>query len=61
MEFVPGKQNVFAYYLSRIPEQVMPTRAEMVEEQVLLLPNENVVNADSIACETQKDPVLKQV
>ena len=61
MEFVPGKQNVFADYLSRKPEQVMPTRAEMVEEQVLLLSNENVVNADSIACETRKDPVLKQL
>ena len=33
----------------------------MVEEQVLLFSNESVVNADSIACETRKDPVLKQV
>ena len=59
--YVPGKQNVFANYLSRTPEQVMPTCDEMVEEQVLLLSNENLVNADSIACETRKDPALKQV
>ena len=61
MEFVSGKQNVFADYLSRKPEMGSPSEVEMISEEVLQLVNENVVQAEAVASETKKDPVLVQV
>ena len=61
MEYVPGKQNTFADYLSRKPQAGQPSPDELVEEQVLYLTTENIVNAEAVARETRKDPVLSQV
>ena len=61
LEFVPGKQNIFADYLSRKPEAIHPSPAEMIQEEVLQLAAENILNADAVAAETRKDPVLSKV
>ena len=61
IEFVPGKQNMFADYLSRKAVAEKPSSCEQVEEQILRIVEESVVNGDCVAFETKKDPVLSKV
>lgn len=60
MEYVPGKDNVFADFMSRKPVQDAPSVDELVESQVLFIESE-VVSATTLATETSNDPVLKRV
>ena len=61
LAFVPGKNNIFADYLSRKPALETPSKVEIVEEQVLQLVVERVVNAEAVSYETERDPVLSKV
>lgn len=60
IEFIPGKENYCADYLSRSPVEGKPTIEEKETVQVLFT-QEEVIKADVVASETRKDPVLKKV
>ena len=53
-----ARKNVIADYLSRSSVTVSFSAAEEIEVDVLLLDAEGVVNADAIAAETKRDPIL---
>ena len=62
IQYLPGKENVLADFLSRKPMEGQPSTDEKVDVQVLFTETEHeVVNAATIVAETRKDPVLKKV
>ena len=62
IQYLEGKENVYADFLSRQPmENVPPSEEEMVEVQVLLIAGEGIVNAEMVKAETKNDPVLRKV
>eukprot|EP00117_Sycon_ciliatum_P015218 scpid18577/ scgid6200/ Retrotransposable element Tf2 155 kDa protein type 1 len=61
LEFVKGKENIFADYLSRKPTMNVPSVEESVTEEILHFETENILTADTVATETRKDPTLTQV
>ena len=53
IEFVPGKDNCFADFLSRNPVEEQPTTEEKETLQVLFT-QEGVINSDVVSVETKK-------
>ncbi|KXJ08001.1 Retrovirus-related Pol polyprotein from transposon 297 [Exaiptasia diaphana] len=58
IEFIPGKENNWADFLSRSPIEGKATSEEKETVQ-LLFTNEEVIKAEVVASETRKDPILK--
>ncbi|CAB4041554.1 Hypothetical predicted protein, partial [Paramuricea clavata] len=61
IEFISGKENVYADFLSRKPINIQPTPKEQVEVRVMFIAGEQIVNSTMVAMETKKDPVLSNV
>jgi Txe/YoeB family toxin of Txe-Axe toxin-antitoxin module len=61
IEFISGKQNVYADYLSRKPIHGQPTPAEQVEVKVMLVEGDEIINSKIMALETKKDQILSKV
>ncbi|CAB4007683.1 Retrovirus-related Pol poly from transposon [Paramuricea clavata] len=61
IEFISGKENVYADFLSRKPINIQPTPEEQVEVRVMFIEGEQIVNSTMVAMETKKDPVLSNV
>ncbi|PFX28231.1 Transposon Tf2-6 polyprotein [Stylophora pistillata] len=61
IEFIPGKENVYADFLSRKPIDAEPSSAEQVTVSVMLIEGDQFVNASVVAVETKKDPLLSKV
>jgi hypothetical protein len=61
IEFISGKENVYADFLSRKPINIQPTPEEQVEVRVMFIEGEQIVNSTMVAMETKKDPVLSKV
>lgn len=60
IEFIPGKENNCADFLSRSPIEGNASSEEKETVQVLFT-NEEVIKAEVVASETRKDPILKKV
>ena len=60
IEFVPGKDNCCADFLSQNPVEEQPTTEEKETVQVLFT-QEGVINSDVVSVETKRDPVLRKV
>lgn len=61
IEFIPGKENVYADFLSRKPIATEPSSAEQVTVNVMFIEGDQFVNASVVAMETKKDPLLSKV
>ena len=61
IEFISGKDNVYAEFLSRKPIKAEPSKAEQVTVNVMFIEGDQFVNATVGAMETQTDPVLSKV
>jgi len=61
IQYLPGKDNHCADYLSRNPIEGKPTSAEKVTVTVLFTHHDEIIKADVVAAETKKDPILKAV
>ena len=61
IEFIPGKQNVYAEFLSRRPIDADLSHEEQVAVNVMFIEGDQFVNASMIARETKKDSVLSKV
>ena len=61
IEFIPGKQNVYADFLSRRPIDADPSHDEQVTVNVMFIEGDQFVNASMVARETKKDSVLSKV
>ena len=61
IEFIPGKENVYADYLSRKPINGQPTPAEQVDVKIMFIEGEEIINSNMVEMETKKDPVLNKV
>lgn len=61
IEFVRGKDNVIADFLSRKPLTGEPSAQEIEEVSVLLTEENSIVNAAVVEKETENDYILKQV
>ncbi|XP_048586216.1 uncharacterized protein K02A2.6-like [Nematostella vectensis] len=61
IEFIPGKDNVFADFLSRKPVECEPSSEEQVTVNVMFIKEEQIVTASMVAMETKKDNVLRKV
>ncbi|CAB4032526.1 Hypothetical predicted protein, partial [Paramuricea clavata] len=61
IEFISGKENVYADFLSRKPINIQLTPEEQVEVRVMFIEGEQIVNSTMVAMETKKDPVLSKV
>ncbi|CAB4021716.1 Transposon Tf2-6 poly, partial [Paramuricea clavata] len=62
IEFISGKENVYADFLSRKPTNIQPTTPEeQVDVQVMFIEGEKIVNSTMVAMETKKDAVLSKV
>ena len=61
IEFIRGKDNVFADFLSRKPIKYKQSAAEQVAENVMFIEEDQFLNASLVAMETMRDPVLGKV
>ena len=62
MQYLAGKENVHADFLSRQPMQsVSPSEEETVTVQVLLIENDSIIKAAVVRAESAKDSVLAKV
>ena len=61
IEFIPGKQNVYADFLSRRPIDPDPSHEEQVTVTVMFIEGGQCVNASMVARETKEDSVLSKV
>ena len=61
IEFIPGKQNVYADFLSRRPIDADPSHEEQVTVNVMFIEGDQFVNASIVASETKRDSVLSKV
>ncbi|XP_015780595.1 PREDICTED: uncharacterized protein K02A2.6-like [Acropora digitifera] len=61
IEFIPGKQNVYADFLSRRPIDADPSDEEQVTVNVMFIEGDQFVNASIVASETKRDSVLSKV
>ena len=61
IEFIPGKQNVYADFLSRRPIDDEPSQEEQVTVNVMFIEGDQFVNASIVASETKRDSVLSKV
>ena len=61
IEFISGKDNVYADFLSRKPVKGEPSTAEQVTVKVIFIEGEQIVNSTMVAMETKKDKVLSRV
>jgi transposase InsO family protein len=61
IQYLPGKDNRCADYLSRNPIEGKPTVAEKVTVNVLFTHHDEIIRADVVAAETKKDQILRAV
>ena len=61
IEFISGKDNVFADFLSRKPVEYKQSAAEQVTVNVMLIEEDQFLNASVVTMETMSDPVLGKV
>lgn len=61
IEFIPGKQNVYADFLSRRPIDADSSDEEQVTVNVMFIEGDQFVNASIVASETKRDSVLSKV
>lgn len=61
IEFIAGKDNVFADYLSRKLVEAESSPGEHVNVQVMFIEGEQVIDSTMFATETRKDPILSKV
>ncbi|XP_065189626.1 uncharacterized protein K02A2.6-like [Sycon ciliatum] len=62
IKYLPGKENVYADFLSRQPcENISPSAEEMVTVRVLLVEEDTIIKADVVKSETARDPELSKV
>ena len=61
IEFIPGKQNVYADLLSRRPIDADPSHEEQVTVNVMFIEGDQFVNTSIVAGETKRDSVLSKV
>ena len=61
IEFIRGKDNVFADFLSRKPIKYKQSAAEQVTVNVMFIEEDQFLNASVVAMETMRDPVLGKV
>ena len=61
MQYIPGKQNVMADFMSRKPTSGESSREEMLDEAQAQLVEEEIIDGNTIISETKKDPVLSRV
>jgi len=61
IEYIAGKENTYADYLSRNPIESEPSPEEQVTVQVLFIEGEQIVDSSMITSETRRDPILSQV
>ena len=61
IEFISGKDNVFADFLSRKPIEYKQSAAEQVTVNVMFIEEDQFLNASVVARETTRDPVLGKV
>ena len=61
IEFIPGKQNVYADFLSRRPIDADPSHEEQVTVNFMFIEGDQFVNASIVASETKRDSVLSKV
>ena len=61
IEFIPGKQNVYADFLSRRPINADPSHEKQVTVNVMFIEGDQFVNASMVARETKKDLLLSKV
>ena len=60
IEYIVGKDNVFAGYLSRRPVQAESSPEEQVNVQIMFIEGEQVIDSTVVARETRKDPILSK-
>ena len=61
IQFISGKDNVHADFLSRKPVKGKPSTSEQVTVNVMFIEGEQIVNSSMVAIETKKDKVLSKV
>ena len=62
MEYEPGKENVFADFMSRKPLDGVPSKSETCTSQVLFVDRDvEIVKAATVVAKTKRDPMLSQV
>ena len=60
IEFIPGKQNVYADFLSRIPIDPDPSHEKQGTVNVMFIEGDQFVNASMVARATNKDAVTQR-
>ena len=61
IEFIPGKKNVYADFLSSRPINADPSHEEQVTVNVMFIEGDQFVNASIVGSETKRDSVLSKV
>ena len=61
IEFIPGKENVYADYLPRKPIKGQPKPAEQVEVKVMFIEEDELINSKMVVLETNKDSIPNRV
>ena len=61
LEFLSGKDNVYANVLSRKPINGKPSSQEKVTVNVMFIQGDQIVNVKMMTQETKNDPVLREV
>lgn len=61
IEFIPGKDNVHADFLSRKPVEAETSPEENVTVQVMFIEGEQIIDSNMVAMETKRDPILSKV
>ena len=61
IEFIPGRENVYADFLSRRPIDANLSQEEQVTVDVMFIEEDQFVNASMVARETKKDSVWSKV